>query len=115
MITSNPKRPTGIELNEQTLTVKECDGGSQIAVLALPRSSRNEIVGLQDGRLKIKLTSAPVDGSANRTCVKFLAKMFDVKASSVSIVSGETSRKKIVQFETVKPAQLLSRIAPFID
>jgi uncharacterized protein len=112
---SNPKQPTGIELNEPNLAIKECDGGSQIAIQALPRSSRNEVVGFQDGRLKIKLTSPPVDGSANRMCVKFLAKLFDVKSSSISIVSGETSRKKIVQIENLNPPQILSRLAPYLD
>jgi len=96
------------------LTVKDCEGGAQVAVLALPRSSRNEIVGLQDGRLKIKLTSPPVDGSANRMCVKFLAKLLDVKASSVSIVSGASSRKKTVRFEELESSQILSRLASYL-
>ncbi len=50
-----------------------------LPIKLIPRSSKNEIVGLQeDGRLKIKITAPPVDGWANAALVEFLSKHFRV-------------------------------------
>lgn len=62
-----------------------------------PRASRNEVCGVQDNALKIRLTSPPVDGAANKLCRDFLAELFHVPRSAVEIVSGETSRHKRVR------------------
>jgi len=62
-----------------------------------PRASKNEVCGVQGDALKIRLTSPPVDGAANKLCCEFLAKLFHVSKSSVEIISGETSRHKRVK------------------
>jgi uncharacterized protein (TIGR00251 family) len=62
-----------------------------------PRSSRNKVCGVQDNALKIRLTSPPVDGAANKLCREFLAGLFAVPKSNVEIISGETSRHKRVR------------------
>ncbi|SFF84939.1 DUF167 family protein [Neptunomonas qingdaonensis] len=64
-----------------------------------PKSSRDEIVGLQADSVKIRITAPPVDGKANAHLIKFLAKAFGVSRSAVSIASGETGRKKVVRIE----------------
>jgi uncharacterized protein (TIGR00251 family) len=51
---------------------------------------------LDDGTVKIRLTSPPVDGKANRALIKFLAGLLDVKASQVEIVAGMTGRNKLI-------------------
>jgi len=62
-----------------------------------PRASRNEFMRMEDGSLKIRLTAPPVDGAANEALIKFLANQFDISRSQVEIVSGHTSRDKIVR------------------
>jgi uncharacterized protein (TIGR00251 family) len=61
-----------------------------------PRASKNEVCGVLDNALKIRLTSPPVDGAANKLCREFLADIFDVPKSAVEIIAGETSRHKRV-------------------
>jgi uncharacterized protein (TIGR00251 family) len=61
-----------------------------------PRASKNEVCGVLDNALKIRLTSPPVDGAANKLCREFLADIFDVPRSAVEIIAGETSRHKRV-------------------
>ncbi|QPJ66511.1 MAG: YggU family protein [Candidatus Nitrohelix vancouverensis] len=97
-----------------TLTINECAEGSQFSILVQPRSSKNQIVGLQEQRLKVKLTSPPVDGQANQLCIKFLAKAINIRASALSIVSGQTSRKKTIRVEGLTPDELQSRLSPLI-
>lgn len=62
-----------------------------------PRASKNQVCGLQGEALKIRLTSPPVDGAANKLCREYLADLFGVAKSYVEIISGETSRHKRVR------------------
>jgi len=68
--------------------------GVVVSLYVQPRASRTEIVGEQDGALKIRLTSPPVDGAANKLCCEFLAKRCGVPKRDVSLIAGETSRHK---------------------
>lgn len=70
-----------------------------------PRASKNQLCGVQDNALKIRLTSPPVDGAANKLCREFLADLLDVPKSAVEIISGETSRHKRVRVTTSDPEQ----------
>ena len=69
-------------------------------VYVQPRSSKNMIVGLHDDRLKIKVTAPPVEGAANRACIKLLAKCLSVSASSLEITAGHNSRTKSILFKS---------------
>ncbi len=66
-----------------------------------PRSSRNEAVRMEDGGIKIRLNAPPVDGAANEALIRFLADLLGVPKSGVEIVSGHTSKNKIVRIEGV--------------
>jgi uncharacterized protein len=74
--------------------LKENADGITLTVFIQPRSSKNMIAGVHDHALKIKLTSPPVDGAANKMCIQFLAKYLKVPKSSIEIVSGHKSRTK---------------------
>ena len=76
------------------LFMRETEEGIRFKVFVLPRSSKNMVSGLHGDALKLKLTAPPVDGSANKMCVKFLAKLFKTAKSDISIESGESSRTK---------------------
>jgi uncharacterized protein (TIGR00251 family) len=80
---------------------KDSPSGVTLSVRIQPRASKNEVVRLENGSLKIRLTAPPVDGAANEALVKFLADQFSVAKSRVEIVSGHTSRDKIVRISGV--------------
>lgn len=70
-------------------------GVLELTVRVIPKSSRNEVVGLlPDGSLKVKIAAAPEKGKANAAICEFLASEFGVAKSKVGMVSGETSRVK---------------------
>ena len=71
-----------------------------------PRASKSEVCGVQGDALKIRLTSPPVDGAANKLCREFLAELFHVPKSAVEIILGETSRHKRVKITAGDPARL---------
>jgi len=81
--------------------------GMVLKVRVEPRSSRAEVVGIMGDALKVKLTSAPVDGAANRQLVEVLSKFFSIKKSAVRILKGETSKNKVVELEGLGEDALL--------
>jgi uncharacterized protein (TIGR00251 family) len=79
-----------------------------IPVRVQPRGSKSAILGVVDGRLKIKTTAPPADGRANKDVIRQLAKAFGVPPSRISLRSGAASRSKtfLVDRPVVFPAWL---------
>ncbi len=75
-------------------TVTETPDGCMFYVRVVPRSRRNEVVGLHGDALKVRLTAPPEKGRANRALRELLADRLGVATSSVEILSGHTSRQK---------------------
>ena len=82
-------------------SITEANGSVTFAVRVVPRSSRNQIVGVEGGALKIKLTAPPVEGAANAALIEFVAEWLGVRRSAVSIVSGDKARNKLVRVSGV--------------
>lgn len=62
-----------------------------------PGASRAEIVGRHGDGWKIRVPAAPERGKANDAVVSLLADTLAVDRRSVTLVSGHTSRDKIVE------------------
>jgi uncharacterized protein (TIGR00251 family) len=69
----------------------------RINVLVAPRASRNKIVLLEDGSLKVFVSAPAVNGQANEAVVRLVAKWAGVPQKDVSIVAGHRSRRKTLQ------------------
>lgn len=67
------------------------------AVRVRPRASKSAVAGEHGGALKIRLAAPPAEGQANDELTRFLAKLFDVPRAQIAILSGQTSRNKIVR------------------
>ena len=79
--------------------LKEVPGAVELAILVQPRASRTRVVGEHDGMLKIQLAAPPVEGEANAALLEFLAKGLGIPRRQVTLVSGDTSRRKRVRVE----------------
>jgi len=84
--------------------------GVRFGVRVQPRASKNEVVGVYGTALKIRLQAPPVDGAANAALVSFLAGLLGVSRRSVRIISGESSRDKLVEISGVS-AHLVHQLA----
>ena len=73
-----------------------------------PRASKNEIAGLVDGALKIRLQAPAIENRANAALCEFLATLLNTPKSSVRILSGERSRLKRVEIQGVTQQQILT-------
>jgi uncharacterized protein (TIGR00251 family) len=81
-----------------------------LSVRIQPRASKNELVRMENGRLKIRLTAPPVEGAANEALIKLLAETLSVSKSQIEIVAGHASREKIVKVHGVSKADALKRL-----
>ncbi|HWE71876.1 MAG TPA: DUF167 domain-containing protein [Stellaceae bacterium] len=77
-------------------------GRVRLAVRLTPKSSSDRILGIvEDGpqgpALRVAVTAAPVDGKANTALIRLLAREFGLAPRDLSIVGGETARRKLVE------------------
>lgn len=71
-----------------------------------PRSSRDGILGVENGRVVIRTTAPPADGRANKDVARQLARAFGVPPARISLKAGGKSRLKtfVVDNPVQKPA-----------
>ncbi len=75
-----------------------CEGDALVLALRVqPRASRDEVLGPQGERLKVRITAPPVEGAANAHLVRFLAAELGVPPSRVEVVAGLAGREKRVR------------------
>lgn len=84
---------------------------TRISIYVQPRASKTEIAGMHDGCIKIRLAAPPVDGAANAALVEFIADRLKIAKSKVRVVTGESSRRKVVEVEGVSAAQLAQALS----
>ena len=76
------------------LLLKETPLGVAFSIQVVPRSRKCEIAGVITDAIKVRLTAPPVEGKANEECLRFFSGLLGISRNRLSIVSGQTSRKK---------------------
>ena len=77
-----------------------------LEILVQPRASRAKIGPMHDGRLKISVTAAPVDGSANAAVIALLAKRLGIARSDIEMIAGASSRRKTLRIANATERQI---------
>jgi len=90
------------------------DGSLLLRLHVQPRAAGNSVAGLQGDMLKLRLTTPPVDGKANKAVVAYLAKLFHLPKSALAIKSGEQSRSKILTIKGADELQVRSALAALL-
>jgi len=90
--------------------ITDARGGAAFPVHVVPRSRKNEISGRYGAALKIRLTAPPVEGAANEALIDFLATQLGVARNKIEIVSGATSRNKMVCVLGLTPQEVEERL-----
>ena len=81
-----------------------------IKVKIIPGSSKNKIIGVYNNSLKITITAPPVEGKANNKCITYIAKCFDVAKSKIEIISGQTSKNKLIKIYDISQREFLDKL-----
>lgn len=92
------------------IKINPCKNGIRISAVIQPRASKNEVAGIHNNSLKVRLTSPPIDGAANKTCIKFLAKWLGVSPSNLSIVAGLSNKNKTIEISDMDESAFLKKL-----
>ena len=84
---------------------------ARLTVKVHPRARRSALAGRIGDAWKLSLAAPPVDGKANDECVRYLAEFAGVPRGRVRIVTGLTSRLKVVEIEGVPQEELERRLS----
>jgi uncharacterized protein (TIGR00251 family) len=82
----------------------------ELRVRVTARASRDELAGLRDGVLHVRVTAPPVDGKANQAVCRLIARAVGVGRTKVTLARGERSRDKVVRIEGVDPDAVLEAL-----
>ena len=87
------------------------DLGARLTLRVSPGASRSAIVGRHGAGWKVRVAAPPEDGKANDAVVRLLADTLALHERDVRIVSGRTSRDKIVALAGLRPEEIERRLA----
>jgi len=88
------------------------DNSLALNVYVQPRASQNRIAGIHGNAVKLCVTAPPAENKANEAVIGFLASLFAVPKSAVSIKSGRQGRQKkviIINLDFSEARKILSK------
>jgi uncharacterized protein len=92
----------------QLLALTSREGSVVFTVRVQPRASRDEVAGVMDGALKVRLQAPALEDRANMALCEYLARLLKTPKSAVRILSGERSRTKRLEIRGVTQQQVLA-------
>ena len=90
------------------LDLQTRNGSVMLLVRVQPRASKDEIAGVMDGALKVRLQAPALEDRANIALCEFLAQLLGTPKSAVRILSGDRSRIKRVEIRGISQQQILA-------
>jgi uncharacterized protein (TIGR00251 family) len=88
------------------------DGAALLSLYVQPKASRNAVVGLYDGALKVTVAAPPVDGQANAAVMAFLAATLDVAKKDIILAHGQNGRRKQFIVRGLSAEAIREKLAP---
>ena len=86
------------------------EGATKLTLRVAPGARRGAVVGRRGGIWKIRVAAPPEGGRANDALVRLLADTLAVPRRHVEIVSGHSSRDKIVALAGIGPDEIERRL-----
>ena len=92
------------------LPIRRTPEGLEIRLHVQPRAKKNEISGVHNGALKIKVKAPPVDDAANRAIIQYLAERLGISKSRFHILAGGHSRNKVLHINSISIENFRKRL-----
>jgi uncharacterized protein (TIGR00251 family) len=84
--------------------------GCTLELKIIPNAPRDEIAGWLGDALKVKIHAPALEGRANDALLDFLATQLGVHRREVTLLRGDKSRRKVVQFTSLDAAEVRRRL-----
>jgi uncharacterized protein len=92
------------------LELRAHEGSVIFPVRVKPRASQDEIAGVMNGALKVRLRAPALEDRANESLCEYLAELLKTPKAAVRILSGHHSRRKRVEVRGVTEVQVLALV-----
>jgi uncharacterized protein (TIGR00251 family) len=99
-------------MDEATDFVRDVGDGCTVSVRVHPGARKNGVSGVHGEVVKISLTTPPVDGRANEALIAFVAELLRLPRGRVNLVSGATSRSKVLRITGKSAAEVRAALFP---
>jgi uncharacterized protein (TIGR00251 family) len=87
---------------------------AHLKVRVQPGARRSEVVGWQEGVLRVRVQAPPIEGRANEALTELLAKVLGVPKSAVAVRTGHAGREKLLAVEGLTDEELRARLASIV-
>lgn len=84
-------------------------------ILVKPKSSRDELIGIYQDRLKVALKAPPVDQQANQELIGFFSKLLKQPKSRISLIRGMKSTRKTLEIRVEGADHLLAELLQLMN
>ncbi len=88
--------------------------GIYLSIKIAPKASKNEIAGVENDALKIRIAAPPEKGAANAALVAFVASVLKIAKTNIIITQGETSRHKRLLIKSLSLQEIKRRLNLFL-
>ena len=82
--------------DESRRALREHPEGVVVSIRVVPGARVSEVVGVDDGSVRMRVAAPPVDGKANQAALELLADVLGVRARQLTLLRGDRSRNKQV-------------------
>lgn len=91
---------------------QQTNDGICLKVKVIPKASKSEIKGWENGELVVRLAAVPEKGEANDALIRHLADVLGIGKSKLLLVQGEKSRHKRVCIKELSLQEIQQRLPP---
>jgi uncharacterized protein (TIGR00251 family) len=83
---------------------------AKIAVQISPGAAKNEINGMLNDVLRIKISAPPVKGKANKELIDYLSHLLGISKDRLYILKGSTSKNKLISIDGLSKVSVLEKL-----
>jgi uncharacterized protein (TIGR00251 family) len=105
------RAPRGGRIDAAALELRDADGGCRLRARVQPAARQDTITGVHGGALRMTVAAPPERGKANEAVARLLASALNIATSRVAVVSGFTSKDKVVQVAGLTAAEVGLRLS----
>jgi uncharacterized protein len=84
---------------------------TRLRLRVTPGARRSGIVGRHSEAWKVRVAAPPENGRANAALVRLLAETLELPRESVTLVSGHSTRDKVVELSGLESEQVEERLS----
>jgi uncharacterized protein (TIGR00251 family) len=83
---------------------------TEIEIRLTPRAAKNEITGKEGEVYRVKVTSPPIDGKANKALIELVSKRLGIPKRDIEMITGQRSRLKTLLIHSLSLAEVKAKL-----